>query len=204
ASGPEAAVDADADPRTQPLGHQRLLRLGDADLPREPGVLDGRQRRRTGAAVLSGDHHDLGETLGHAGRDLSDAGRRHQLHADVRARVDLLQVVDELGEVLDRVDVVVRRGRDEGHARLRVTQAGDLRGDFVAGELSALAGLRTLRHLDLQLVGPRAVFGGDAEAPGRDLLDPAVAVAFGSLRPVAVRVLAAFAGVGLAADHVER
>src|SRR2546421_5711735 len=44
---------------------------------------------------------------------------RSQLHADPRVRVDLLQIVDELRQVLDRIDVVVRRRRDQRHARYR-------------------------------------------------------------------------------------
>ncbi len=62
-SGAEPAVDAHTYARTQAFGDERLLRLGQTDLPREPGVLDRRQRRRTGAAVGAGEHDDLGETL---------------------------------------------------------------------------------------------------------------------------------------------
>ena len=72
---------------------------------------------------------------------------------DFGARVRAAQVVDQLLEVLDRVDVVVRRRRDQADARRRVAQPGDVVVDLVAGQLAALAGLRALRHLDLQLVG---------------------------------------------------
>src|SRR6185312_3370118 len=68
-----------------------------------------------------------------------------------------------------------------------------------AGELTALAGLRPLRHLDLQLVGVREVVDVDAETARRNLLD---------LRAALVaeprRVLAALAGVRAAADPVHR
>ena len=33
----------------------------------------------------------------------------HQLHADARVPVAVLQVVDQLGEIFDRIDVVMRR-----------------------------------------------------------------------------------------------
>ena len=42
---------------------------------------------------------------------------------------------------------------------------------FVAGKLAAFAGLRALRHLDLQLVGIHQVVGGHAEARRGHLLD---------------------------------
>ena len=47
--------------------------------------------------------------LGDAGGDRPDACLRNELDADVGVAVRVLQVVDQLGEILDRVDVVVRR-----------------------------------------------------------------------------------------------
>ena len=41
----------------------------------------------------------------------------------------------------------------------------------MAGQLPAFAGLGTLGHLDLDLVGVGQVFGGDPEAAGGHLLD---------------------------------
>jgi hypothetical protein len=73
-----------------------------------------------------------------------------------------------------------------------------------AGQLAALAGFRALRHLDLEVVGVDEVFAGHAEAAGRHLLDR-TARASRRWRPAeARRILAAFAGVGLAADAVHR
>ena len=121
-----------------------------------------------------------------------------QLHVDAGARVGVLEVVDQLRQVLDRVDVVVRRRADQAHARRRVPGLGHPRVDLVAGQLAALAGLGALRHLDLDVVGVGEVLRRHAEAAGRDLLDRAAA-----LRVVeAVGVLAALTGVGLRAQPV--
>ncbi len=68
-----------------------------------------------------------------------------------------------------------------------------------ARQLAALAGLRALGHLDLQLVGVDEVVDRDAEAPRGDLLDRRAALVV-----VALRVLAALARVRLAADRVHR
>ena len=125
------------------------------------------------------DQHDVGVRLGDAGGDRADADLGDQLHVDARARVGVLQVVDQLRQILDRVDVVVRRRRDQADARRRVADLGDPRVDLVAGQLAALAGLGALRHLDLQLVGVDQVLAGDAEAARGHLLDraaPRVAV----------------------------
>ena len=89
------------------------------------------------------------------------------------ARVGVLQVVDQLREVLDRVDVVVRRRRDQADARRGVPGPGDPRVDLVARQLAALAGLGALGHLDLQVVGVDQVLAGHAEPAGGHLLDRA-------------------------------
>ena len=127
-----------------------------------------------------------------------------QLHAHPRLRVGVLQVVDELGQVLDRVDVVVRRRRDELDTRRGMPHLGDPRVDLVAGELPALARFRPLRHLDLKLLGVDQILAGDAEAAGRHLFH-------GAPPPVSVRitdkargVLAAFARIAPTAQPVHR
>ena len=153
AAGLQLAVRLDGDAAAQIVQHQRLVRFGEAEFPRQAGVLDGRLRRGAGAAVESGDEHDIRMRLGDARGDGADADFGHQLHADARVAVRVLQVVDQLREVFDRVDVVVRRRRDEADAGSRVPHLGDPRIDLGAGKLAAFAGLRALRHLDLQFPG---------------------------------------------------
>ena len=81
----------------------------------------------------------------------------------------------------------------------------DPRINLGAGELATFAGLRALGHLDLQLVRVREVEARDAEPAGRDLLDGGVfRIALVVGPSVARGVLAAFAGVALAADAVHR
>ena len=53
----------------------------------------------------------------HTRGDGADARCTHQLDAHPRARVDLLQVVNQLGKVFDRINVMVRWRRNERHAR---------------------------------------------------------------------------------------
>src|SRR6185312_15337600 len=143
------------------------------------------------AAVVAADEDDVGLRLRDARGDRADADLGDQLHADARAVVRVLQVVDQLREVLDRVDVVMRRRRDETHARRRVADLRDVVVDLVAGELAAFAGLRALRHLDLELVAIDEVVARDAEAPRRDLLDRAPAEIAVRIGNVPGRVLAA-------------
>ena len=191
------------DPVPEIVVAQGPLRVGQAELPRHAGVLDGGQRRRARSAVAAGDHHDVGQRLDDTGGDGADPVLGHELDRHVGHRVDLLEVVDELGQVLDGVDVVVGRRGDQAHTGLGVAQAGDLGRHLVARQVPALAGLGPLGHLDVELVGEGAVLRRHAEAAGGDLLDPGVDVGGRVPGPVAVAALAALAAVVAGADHVE-
>ena len=81
---------------------------------------------------------------------------------------------------------------------------GDGGVDLVAGQLAAFAGLGALRHLDLHHVGVDEIFRRDAEAARGDLLDRRAHGIAVRQRLEAIALLAAFAGVGLAADPVHR
>ena len=72
-------------------------------------MLDRRERARSCPSVGAGDVDHVGECLGHAGCDYADSGRGDELDRDGGMRIRLLEVEDELGQVFDRVDVVVRR-----------------------------------------------------------------------------------------------
>ena len=132
AAGLELAVGLDGDAAAQVVQHQRLVRLGEAEFPRQAGVRDRGLRRGARAAVVAADQHDVGVRLGDARGDGADADLGHQLDADPRVPVGVLQVVDQLRQVLDRVDVVVRRRRDQADAGRRVAGLGDPRIDLGA------------------------------------------------------------------------
>ena len=195
--GLEAAVGLQADLVAQVVGLQGLVHLGQAQLPGRTGVADGRDRAGGGAAVIAAHRDQVGIGLGHAGGNGADARPRHQLDRHQRLRVHLLEVEDELGQILDGVDVVVRRRRDQGHAGHGEAQPGDQFVHLAARQLAALARLGALGDLDLQHLGVDQVGRGDAEPARGDLLD---------LRhprgTVAGRVLAALAAVRAAAQAV--
>ena len=82
AAGLELAVDLHDDPVAQPVEHQGLLGLGQAELPRAAGVLEAGQRAGAGAAVVAGDEHDVGVRLADARGDRADADLGDQLDVD--------------------------------------------------------------------------------------------------------------------------
>ena len=125
-----------------------------------------------------------------------------QLHVDPADRIGVLEVVDELGQVLDGVDVVVGWRGDQPHARRGVAGTGDPGVHLVARQLATFARLGPLGHLDLEVVAVDQVLARHPEASRGHLLDgrpPEVAV---GLRREPVGVLAPLTGVGPAADAV--
>ena len=156
----------------------------------------------TGAAIEAADEDHVRVGLGDPRSDGADPSFGDELDADAGARVGVLQVVDELRQVLDGVDVMVRRGGDEAHTRSRVAHLGDPGVDLGAGQLAAFAGLGALGHLDLELAGVDQVFTRDAKTPGGNLLDGGVKRVAVRLRLVAEGILAALARVAFATNAV--
>ena len=225
ATGFHLPVDLDCDAAAQAVQHESLLSLGQAKLPRRACVLDRRPGRSAGAAVVPRNRHVVGLGFRHARRHRAYAVFGHELHADRSPGIGVLEVVDQLCKILDRIDVMVRRRADELDPGCRIAQQRDVFRNLLAGQLPAFAGFRALRHLDLDLFGGCEVLRGHAEAPRRDLLDlrfERIAfleddVAFNAVLSeprreglsrlhggVTVAILAAFAGIRFAADPVHR
>lgn len=190
-------VGLQAHPAAKPVEDERLLNLRKSDLDRNARVFHRIRGAGTRTAVAAADQNLVGLRLGNARGDGSHAALGHQLHADERFGIDILQVEDQLGQVLDRIDVVVRRRRDERDAGNRVAGAGDHLIDLEARQLTSLARLRALGDLDLNLVGIDQILRIDAETPRCDLLHRTAQRRAVGKRGVAGGVLAPFAGVAL-------
>jgi len=81
------AVDLDDDPVAQVVEDEDLLRLGEAELPRDAPMLDARERGGAGAPIVAGDEHDVGVRLRDAGGHGADPHLGYELHVDPGARV---------------------------------------------------------------------------------------------------------------------
>ena len=202
AAGLELTVGFDDDAAAKVVQHERLVGFRQAQFPRHAGMLDSGQGRGAGAAIVAADQDDIRVGLGDASGDSAHADFGDQLHADARVVVGVFQIVDELGQILDGINIVVRRRGNQTHAGGGMTHLGDPRIDFVSGQLAAFAGLGTLGHLDLQFAGVDEIMAGDAKASGSDLLDGAVERVAVGLGQVAGGIFAAFASVAFAADAV--
>jgi len=141
--------------------------------------------------------------FGHTGGDRADPDFRYQLDADAGAAIGVFQVVDQFGQILDGVDIVVRRRRNQADPRGGVTGLGDPGEYLGAGQFAPFTRLGPLGHFDLDLAGVGQVVAGDAETARCHLLDGAVLGVALLVGPgETLGVLAPFAGVGTAADAV--
>ena len=133
AAGPQPAVGLEHDAAAQIVEHEGLVGFGQPELPRQSGVLDACPGGGAGAAVVAGDENLVGEGLGHARRDRSDAHLGDELDTHPCLGIGAFQVMDQLLQVFDRVDVVVRRGADQADAGRRMPDSGDVLVDLVSG-----------------------------------------------------------------------
>ena len=90
------AVDLHGDPVAQPVQHEGLLRLGEAELPRGAGVLQRVQGARARAAVVPRHEHHVGVRLRDPGRDRAAIDAVHA--AAVAAGVEVLHAPREWPE----------------------------------------------------------------------------------------------------------
>jgi hypothetical protein len=167
----ELTVSLNNDTTTQVVENQRLMSLSQTQLPRKTGVLDTSPSRGTGTTIVTRDQDVIGLGLGYTRGDDADTDLRHKLDRNSGSRARALKIVDQLLEILDGVNVVVRGRRDKTDTRGGVTGASNRLGHLVSRKLTTLTRLGTLGHLDLKLVGVSKVGRSDTETARSDLLD---------------------------------
>ena len=163
APGFELSVHLQAHLTAQSVFYQRLLCLAYAYLGRYSGKAHARCRRCSRASLGTGDDYQIGLCLGYAGCNGANAALGNELHAYGCLGIDVLEVEYQLGKVLNRIDVVVRRRRDKRYAGYRVACLGYNLVHLKSGQLSAFAGLCALCHLYLKFFCVDKILGCYAE-----------------------------------------
>jgi deoxycytidylate deaminase len=80
------------------------MSLGKTQLPRKPGILDTGPSRGTGTTIVTRDQNVVSLGFGDTRSDDTNTSLRDELDGDAGAWVGALQIVDQLLEILDRVD----------------------------------------------------------------------------------------------------
>ena len=124
----------------QPVLDEDLLGLGEPELPGKTGVLYGGERRGASAAVVAGDRNGSAFAFATPAATVPTRPRRRASRS-LWPGVGVLEVVDELRQVLYRVDVVVGRRRDQADAGRGVPYPGYVLADLVPGNWPPSPGL---------------------------------------------------------------
>ncbi len=102
-----------------------------------------------GAAAVAANENAIRVAFGDPGRDSADAGRRHQFDRHLGVRVGVLEIKNKLSQILNGVNVVMRRRRDQTDAGCAVTCFRNGGVHLVAWQLTAFSWLGSLGNLDL-------------------------------------------------------
>ena len=178
------------------------MSLSQTDLPRHARVFYAGLRRSSGSAVVPADQDNLGFCLCNAGCDSSDACFRNEFYADAGVFIGVFQIENKLGQVLDRINIMMRRRRDQADTGRRIPGFCDPWIDLVSRKLSALARLSSLGDLYLKLLGVDQVMTRYAESPGCNLFYFADLVVAICQLFITLGILAALACIAPAADTI--
>ena len=115
-------------------------------------MLDAACRTCTGSAVRSAYQYHISFGLCDAGGNRAHTGLRDEFHTDPGMGIDILEVKDQLREVLNRVDVMMRRRRYQCDSRYGVACPCYEFIHLEARQLSAFSRFCALGHLDLDFI----------------------------------------------------
>src|SRR6266446_4876025 len=150
---------------------------------------------------MPADGDDVRACLCNARGNDANARARYELHADARSRIHGAQIVNQLREIFDAVNVVMRRGRNQRSPGGGMPDARNVLADLPRRQLAALTRLRALRHLDFELFGVYEVIGSDSKPSGGDLFD---FVRGSRLEAKLVGIFTAFARITPATELIHR
>ena len=108
-TGEQLAISFQCYAVTQVVQEQCLVGFHQAQLPGETGMVDRGARGRTGTTVVAANEHNVGAGLNYACSNGTNAHLANQLHADAGTGVGVLQIVNQLGQVLDGVYIMMGR-----------------------------------------------------------------------------------------------
>mmetsp|Transcript_21480 Transcript_21480/g.44151 ORF Transcript_21480/g.44151 Transcript_21480/m.44151 type:complete len:370 (-) Transcript_21480:714-1823(-) len=170
-SSSDTTVNTQGNTVAKSILHQSRVSLGKSKLPRTSGVLDGRKRGSSSTTVATGNLDNIGIGLGNTTSDSSNSDGRDELDRNPGVLVHGVQIMNQLSKILNTVNIMMRRRRNQSDTFLAGTQSGDVFRNLGAWQLTTFTGLGTLCHLNLELLGGDKEFRGDSESTTGDLMD---------------------------------
>ena len=105
----ELSVGLYAYPRTQTVEHKGLVSFSKSQLPWKTCIIYGASGSSACTAVIARDEYYLSACLGNTCRNSSHASLGDKLYGDTRLIIGIFQVKDELCQIFNGVDIVMRR-----------------------------------------------------------------------------------------------
>src|ERR1700733_14712621 len=135
----ESAVNAQTDAAAKAGAQKRVVSIAQTDFPRKAKILCGGERRCAGAPGESTNRSDVRAGFRDTRGDDSDTRSGNEFDADARTRVDSAQIVNQMREVVEAIDVVMRRRRNQRHSRRSMAESRDIRRNLCCRNLAAFA-----------------------------------------------------------------
>ena len=145
------------------------MHFGDAQFSGATGIFQRGHSSSTGAARVTGHVDHIGTGLGHTNGDCADTFGANQLHNHLDAGG--FGIVDQLGQILDRIGIVMRRRRNQLNPRRATTRGSNFNRNLGGRQLATFARLGTLTdfNFDLFQIGVGQIAGPNPE-PSRGKL----------------------------------
>ena len=138
--------------------------FGNTQFPWNSRVFDRGQRRCPGSSIVSANDNHIGMSFGHACGNRPHSSFGNQFDCDPCFRIGIFQVEDQLGQILDRIDIVVWRRGNQGYARCRIAHFSNIPAYFITRQLSSFTRFCSLSDFDLQFVAVDQIFRGHPKA----------------------------------------
>ena len=147
-------------------------------LPRKSCIVDGTSRCRSGTSVVSGDQNGLCSGFCNTGSDRTNTSLGNQFYGNICILVCIFQVIDQLCQVLDGIDIVMRRRGDQGNTRCGVTGFRNPWINLLRRKMSTFTRFCALCHFDLDFSCRHQITAGNTETTTGYLFDCRTSVIF--------------------------
>lgn len=148
-----------------------MVGLGKEDLKRGKGVIKRGERWRESEEIIERKGDMVGERIGEKGWKSEKEKLRKKIERNIGWRIEVFKVVDEMRKILNRVDVMVRRRRNEEKKRSGVEGIGDGRIEIVKRKMEELEGIWEMRKIDMDKIGIEEILSSKKEKERGKMID---------------------------------
>ena len=160
----QLTINLQAYQRTQAILDKCLLSFSQTYLWWDTSKAHTWCRTCTCTTFSSWDNNQVGLSLYHTSSNSTNTTLCHQFHRNSCIRINILQIEDELFQILDRIDIVMRRRWNQRNTWYWVTGLSNNLVNLISWQLSTFTRLCTLSNLNLYLLGINKIFCSNTEA----------------------------------------